>query len=302
MREQKDWRKTLEAYFPGPLRDAVRTLSKLDAGRVTELRVRAEQPLCILAGNERIKTKMWTPTGEDIRAFAQALLGHSLYARAEELRGGYVTLPGGSRAGLCGKVVLEGGRAHHMQDFSSIALRIARPVPGAADALMPYLVDEDKPVNALIFSAPGHGKTTALRDIARQYAENGYQVGIVDERSELAACMQGVPQLDVGPSTDVLDACPKAEGMVLMVRVFAPDILVTDEIGRSEDAGAIEEATRCGVAVVASAHAGSIEELMNRPIIGQLLRQRSFQRYILLGPNATLLKAWNEAFGILYQT
>ncbi|MDR1599004.1 MAG: stage III sporulation protein AA [Oscillospiraceae bacterium] len=304
---QSDWRATLDAYLPAPLRAMVNLMGKADAARVTEIRLRAEQPALIMAGHERVdrfdhmRSGRWIPSGEDIKQFAQTLLGHSMYARAEELRGGYVTLPGGHRAGLCGRVVLEDGKAHHIQDFSSVALRIARPVPGCADAVMPLITEDGRPLNSLIFSAPGCGKTTMLRDIARQHALSGFQVGVVDERSEIAACRQGIPQLDVGPSTDVLDACPKAEGMILMLRVFSPDILITDEIGKPMDAEAIAEASRCGAAVVVSAHAGSMEELMQRPITGALLRQRSFERYVQLGPGGQLVKAWNGAFGVLYQ-
>jgi len=297
--KHNDWRQTLDAYFPPELRQLVRSMNGKDAARVTEIRVRAEQNTQVFAGRERVKASRWIPSGEDVQSFAQALLGQSMYARQEELRGGYVTLPGGSRAGLCGRVAMENGKAHHMQDISSIALRIARTVPGCADALMPFILDNGIPQRTLLFSAPGCGKTTALRDVARQLSLSGLQVGIVDERSELAACVHGVPQLDVGPSTDVLDACSKAEGMILLLRVFSPDVLVVDEIGRAMDAEAIEEASRCGVPVVASAHAGSIEELMQRPIMGTLLRQRSFDRYLHLGPNAELLKAWNGSFGVL---
>ncbi|MDR1263799.1 MAG: stage III sporulation protein AA [Oscillospiraceae bacterium] len=306
-RPQMDWRVTLDAFLPVSLRAMVNLLSKADAARVTEIRVRAEQPAMIMAGKERvdrldhIHSGRWIPTGDDVKQFAQTLLGHSMYARAEELRGGYVTLPGGHRAGLCGRVVLEDGKAHHMQDFSSVALRIARPVPGCADKIMPLITDGDRPLNTLIFSAPGCGKTTMLRDIARQHALAGMQVGIVDERSEIAACRQGIPQMDVGPSTDVLDACLKAEGMILMLRVFSPNVLITDEIGRAMDAEAIDEASRCGAAVVVSAHAGSMEELMQRPVTGVLLRQRSLERYVQLGPGGQVLKAWNGTFGVIYQ-
>lgn len=297
--KQADWRQTLDSYFPAELRQITRALTQKDAARVTEIRVRAEQPVLVFAGSERLKASKWCPSGEDVQAFSQALLGHSMYARAEELRGGYVTLPGGSRAGLCGRVVMENGKAHHMQDISSVALRVARPVPGCADPLMPLIIENGIPQRTLLFSAPGCGKTTALRDIARQLSLSGLQVGIVDERSEIAACVKGVPQMDVGTSTDVLDACSKAEGMILLLRVFSPDVIVVDEIGRQMDADAIDEASRCGAAVVASAHAGSMEELMQRPITGALLRQRSFDRYIHLGHKAELLKAWNGTFGVI---
>ncbi|HML47726.1 MAG TPA: stage III sporulation protein AA [Clostridia bacterium] len=298
---QTDWRATLDGYFPEPLRALAQSLSKQDAGRMTELRIRAEQPVCFLAGRERLPIETWIPSGNEVRQFVQALLGQSVYARAEELRGGYVTLPGGCRAGLCGRIVTENGRIHHLQDIASVALRLARQVPGAADAAMLHMLEEGRPLSTLFFSTPGCGKTTMLRDVARQLAQGGFQVGIVDERSELAACVEGIPQLDVGPSTDVLDACPKAEGMILMLRVFSPQVIITDEIGRAADAEAIEEASRCGCAVIASAHAGSLEELMRRSATGTLLKQQAFRRYIQLGPRAKVEKVWNETFGIAYQ-
>jgi stage III sporulation protein AA len=272
-----------------------------ESEQVTEVRIRAQRPVLLLAGKRQVKTTKWIPEGETIQQLAEALLGHSIYARSEELRGGFVTLPGGSRAGLCGRAVMENGRLHHMQDFSSIDIRIARPIKGAADEIMQYASEDGRALSTLLIGPPGCGKTTVLRDTARQLSEAGLQVGIVDERSEIAACVKGVPQLDVGPFSDVLDACDKAEGMMLLLRAFSPDVLIADEIGRQEDADAIEEASRCGVSVIATAHAGSLEELMHRPIMNQLLRQRSFDRYILLGKRSSFVRAWNGTFGIIAQ-
>ena len=45
---------------------------------------------------------------------------------------------------------------------------------------------------------------------------------------------------------NVLDACPKAEGMMMMIRSMSPDILIVDEIGR-KDSEAIMEAVHAGV-------------------------------------------------------
>ena len=99
-----------------------------------------------------------------------------------------------------------------------------------------------------------NGKNDALRDVARCMSQGvsaseipSCKVGIVDERSEIAGCVKGIPQYDFGTRVDVLDACPKAEGMMMMIRSMSPDILIVDEIGRKEDSEAIMEAVHAGV-------------------------------------------------------
>ena len=126
--------------------------------------------------------------------------------------------------------------------------------------------------HTLVISPPQAGKTTLLRDLARLISEGagilgqaGKKVGIVDERSEIAGCFQGVPQLDIGTRTDVLDACPKAEGIMLMLRSLSPQVIVTDELGRAEDVQAIAEAVSAGVSVITSVHGSSLEEICQRP-------------------------------------
>jgi stage III sporulation protein AA len=143
--------------------------------------------------------------------------------------------------------------------------------------------------HTLIISPPRAGKTTVLRDLVRQLSDgiprlrfSGVTIGLVDERSEIAACYKGVPQLAVGARTDVLDSCPKAEGIRLMLRAFSPEVVATDEIGRAEDARAVEDALNAGVKVVATAHAGTIDELRKRPFFRYLLTLGVLERFILL--------------------
>ncbi len=122
--------------------------------------------------------------------------------------------------------------------------------------------------HTLIISPPQQGKTTLIRDLARlisrgewganNVSTSGKKVGVVDERSELAACVKGVPRFDLGPRTDVMDGCPKAEGMMMMIRSLSPDVLIVDEIGRPEDADAIHEAVHTGIRVVATAHGAEL--------------------------------------------
>jgi stage III sporulation protein AA len=168
-------------------------------------------------------------------------------------------------------------------------MRIAREIPGASDGIIPYLLNEQRPYNTLIISPPQCGKTTILRDIVRQLSNGipgkfkGVKVGVVDERSEIAGTYEGVPQKNVGIRTDVLDACPKAEGMIMLIRSMSPQVIVADEIGKIEDVYAIGEAVQAGVNLIVSVHGADIEQIKRRPSMNQLLHERIFERYVVLG-------------------
>lgn len=276
-----DWREAVGAYLTPPVREGLARLPAQNARGATELRLRAERRPMVSGA---VQTVLDAPavTAEEVRAMAGAMLGHAAHARQEELRQGFVTLPGGFRAGLCGRAALKDGKLNALQDIASITVRIARAVDGAANAILPHLLNGGMPRSALIISPPGLGKTTLLRDAARQLSNLGFPVTIVDERSELAACLNGVPTLDVGENTDVLDGCPKAEGMRLALRAMAPRVLVTDEIGHAADAEAVLDAARCGVAVLTSAHGRGYRDISARPALAGMLLARVFERVIAL--------------------
>lgn len=227
---------------------------------------------------------------EDIRKILQIVSKFSLYAFEEEIRQGYITVPGGHRLGLAGKTVVDKDRVRYLRSISSLNIRIARQVLGSATALLPYLVDckTQKIFHTLVISPPKSGKTTLLRDLARLISGGNSlvlprRVGIIDERSELAGSFQGIPQLDVGPRTDVLDACPKAVGMMMFIRSMSPEVLITDEIGREEDVFALREVLNAGIVVITSAHARNYGELYKRPIMARILEEKIFERIIVLG-------------------
>jgi stage III sporulation protein AA len=269
--------------------------------KLEEIRIREGRPLEIVyaecSGFADAEGKLrYTPDGafrpsaDLCRKLLEKITNHSLYAMEEELRRGYITVAGGHRIGLAGRTVLEAGKVRGIRDVGGFNVRIAREVVGAADGLLPKLLDKPRKTlfSTLILGPPQQGKTTLIRDLARaassgewqhpEAAWSGRKVGIVDERSEIAACVRGVPTFDVGPRTDVLDACPKAEGMMMMLRSMSPEILVVDEIGRQEDAEAIREASHAGVAVLATAHAYDLEDARGRPNLRNLIEEGAFVR------------------------
>ncbi|MDI6870014.1 MAG: stage III sporulation protein AA [Bacillota bacterium] len=280
----------LVATLPGPCLDALE-----------EVRLRANRPLIVhFGGQEGMVARRGglchhpeeacLVTPEDCRTALQRLTCSSLYALEEEIRHGYLTLPGGHRVGLVGHAVLDGGRVRTLRDINGLNLRLTREVRGAADQVLPHLVNRRGEIlSTLVLSPPQAGKTTLLRDLCRQVSEGrpdlampGRKVVVVDERSEIAGCYEGVPQCEVGPRTDVLDGCPKAEGVALVLRAMSPEVIVTDELGRPEDVAAVREAVRCGVAVLASAHAGDLAEAERRPALAPLLTEGCFARTVVL--------------------
>ena len=201
---------------------------------------------------------------ERLPGLLAALADHSLHAREAELRQGYFTMADGCRVGVCGRLIWDGDKVTGMGEIGSVCVRICREIDGAADGFYDAMFEDGRLLSTLIVSPPGMGKTTALRAAARRLSEDGYNVCIADERHELATCVNGVPTLDVGPRTDVMDGCPKRIAIMHLLRAASPRVIVTDEIGEARDAEALSEAARCGVTVLASAHADSFEALKRR--------------------------------------
>ena len=248
-----------------PLREKLRSC----AGELRELRLRAGQRPCFVkSSGSELRGEVITP--EELRRVAAALMEYSLYAWEDELAQGYFTIESGCRVGVSGRLILKDGAPVGMRPLQAICVRVAREAKGCADALTASLLTRGWPDSLLLVSRPGLGKTTCLRDVARQLSERGFNVGVADERGELAAVRNGLPALDIGPRTDVIDHCPKHLAIPRLVRAMAPDVLVTDELGDSRDAEAVLDARRCGVAVIASAHAASIEEAFRRPALSTM--------------------------------
>lgn len=273
------WEETkafLSPCFPREVRDEMELLLP---GELREIRVRAGQPTAFITAS-RTALLSWQPDPRQVEALAEALSGHSLYARADETRQGYITLRGGHRMGLCGHVSGSGALA----DIGSLCIRIAGQWPGCADMLLPLCRESGVAQSLLLIGPPGSGKTTLLRDLARQLsAGNGaMQTAVIDERGELAACVHGVPQLDIGCTADVLDGLSKPAAVAWLIRAMAPQLLVTDELSGPEDASAVLDAMACGAAVLTSVHGVGLREVAARPALAGLMARRVFAHYVVL--------------------
>lgn len=270
-------REEIIRIFPDSLKPRLEQVF-LQADKLQEIRLGIGQPVRILIGGKEkfLSNKgitddncqyLWRATEKEMNEILQNVCRHSIYAFENEIRQGFLTVPGGHRIGVAGQVILNAdGTVRNISHIRFMNIRISHEVIGAADGVMDCLYEDTSFLNTLIIAPPGCGKTTLLRDIVRQVSDGnayarGRQVGVVDERSEIAGSFMGIPQNNVGMRTDVLDGCPKIQGMMLLMRSMAPAVVAVDEIGSYEDMRALIQILKCGSSVLATIHGNSMEDI-----------------------------------------
>ena len=271
--------------LPFALRQQVLAIPRAEQVIVEEIRLRVGYPISLTLPER----EMFLPGGtvvasKDLYSVLEIATKSSAHTALERVRQGFVTVRGGHRLGLCGSLVCKDGYIHNMRYISSLNIRIARQIPGIGNELLHAIRTENGIPSVLVIAPPGAGKTTLLRDLIRGLSSGTsgmpLRVGVVDERSELGAMWDGVPQLDLGPHTDVLDGCNKAEGLMILLRGMNPQVLAVDEITAPGDIEALQAAAGCGISLLATAHGRAVEDLRTKQLFKTILQNNIFQRLL----------------------
>lgn len=284
----------LISYFGKNIKEILINVDNEYFETVEEIRIRLDRSIIFRSFNKEyfvlknnqigekfLKEQIYKPTTEDIIQTIETMSEYSIYALEQELKNGYITLKGGFRVGITGKVIIENNKIKGIRNISSINIRIAREIVGCSSKILKY-INIPSIKSTMIISPPNCGKTTLLRDIIKNISDFKENVAIIDERSEIAGTYMGKPQLDVGIRTDILDRCPKYEGMLMALRSMSPSVIAVDEIGSDSDIDAIEKIANSGVKIICTIHAYDIEDINKKNNLKNILDKKIFERYIIL--------------------
>lgn len=285
-------------------------ITNIDFPHLREIRIRIGQTVRLYCKrDEIIISDLESPLIEvtDIKEIMEYVSRYSLFAYEHEMKQGYITIRGGHRVGIVGKTIIEDNKVKNIKNISSVNIRVAHEVVGCGDLVYSYIAKENQFFHTLIISPPGCGKTTLLRDLIRLTSSGseqvkGVTVGVVDERSEIGGCYQGIPQNDLGERTDVLDGCPKREGMLLLIRSMSPVVLAVDEIGGEDEIQAMKYAMNCGCKILTTIHGTSLDEIMRKPQLKMMIKEQLFERYVVLSNQiGQVERIYNERGHILHE-
>lgn len=310
-------KETVLQFFPEKLREPWQNC-KIDWGGIVEIRLRVNCPVILrtCTGEQLLQNNKETNViycEKEMEDIFRHLCHDSVYAYEEERRQGYMTLAGGHRIGITGEVIYKEGQGYIVKYIRYMNIRIAHEITGVAEPIMQYLYQKGEPCNTLLISPPAAGKTTLLRDIIRLYADgskrgmdesnrehllcNGVNVGVIDERGEIAGAYRGSASLHCGMRTDVITGGDKRNGVEILVRTFAPRVIAMDEIGNQQDAEAIFYAGVSGCSILATAHGKSLDDIKRKPELAPLLGKGIFERLVLLTKTPKgerYVQIWNQ--------
>lgn len=280
-------------YFPTNIYNflisAIKQNKKIEE-ELQEIRIRCNRPIILRLRNMEVLIE-YKISQKEILQTLEKLCENSIYAYKNQICEGFITVKGGHRVGITGSAVIENGKIINIKYITSLNFRIAREVIGCSRKILGQVIDinENTINNTLIVSPPGKGKTTILRDLIRNISNgvkelgfSGRNCGVVDERGEIAAMYQGIPQNDVGLRTDVIENISKAKGMKMLIRSMAPEVIACDEIGSKEDVQAIKEALISGVKGIFTMHGRTLEDIKKNKDINELIENKQIEKIIFI--------------------
>lgn len=277
-------------YFPEKLENKLSEEIKDKLDSLEEIRLRVDRPI-VLKFRDTDKVIKYNVTTEDILSTLQILCENSIYSYQNQIAEGFITIKGGHRIGISGSCAIEDGKVINIRYIYSLNFRIARQVIGSSNLVLKHILnlENNSIYNTLIISAPGTGKTTILRDIIRQLSTGikeikflAINVGVVDERGEIAAMYKGIPQNDIGIKTDIIENVSKSIGIKMLIRSMAPKVIVADEIGKREDIEAIHYAICSGCRGIFTAHGSNFADVSLNPVIHNLIETHTIERLVFL--------------------
>ena len=281
----RDLSKEVLEYFPTQISYLIS--DKID--KAEEIRIRQAQNIVIKTSSNIIEID-YLISSNDILEIMQKICEYSIYSYQNQIAEGYITVKGGHRIGITGTGVVENGKVINIKYINSLNFRIARQVVGASNNIFPEIINGISIYNTLIVSPPGFGKTTILKDLIRKLSMSLFNVGVVDERCEIAAMFKGVPQNDLGKMVDVIENIPKSIGIKMLIRSMAPQIIVADEIGKKEDVEAINYAFCSGVKGIFTCHGANYNDFIKNPYMKEIINLNIIDKIIILSPQKGKIK------------
>lgn len=250
-----------------------------------EIRLRAGKCMTVLTDGREVPVAPNRIIGtDDLVSVLEKATCASLHAVEHELAQGFISAENGIRIGCCGTGVIKDGELCGLRSFSSLSLRIPHDIVGCSTEIF-RKINEKGIKSVLIISPPGFGKTTFLRDYIRNLSASGKRVAVADERGEIAAVCDGVPQFELGETVDVMNGVEKSKAASILLKTMNPEIIAMDEISEEKDLRAVSSAAGCGVKMIASAHAGDISDLKRRMIYRRLLETQMFDYAVVISKN-----------------
>lgn len=258
-------------FLPLNIKNKLKTEISEIYSDIEEIRVRKNRKIAIRY-NGRNKLLNITVSKSDIDYTVNRLCKFSVYSYQADINNGFITTDSGCRVGIIGKSVFANDNMVSVKDISSLNFRIAKDFFGSSNAFLNTV-----PENIIIAGPPSSGKTTLLRDVARNYSSLSYNVCVVDERNEISP-----DNFYLGEMTDCLKSYKKAFGISLALRTLSPQVIIFDEIGSIDECNSVIESLNSGVNIVTSIHCKNKKQFFNRNIVKALISTDFFDKVVFL--------------------